>query len=87
MLSLRAVLKLYYNYLFHHDCRQIVQKCDPIHIRLQGVDIMNDDPSSAKVLYAKIAPNEALQKIVDEIMNYFAEIGKRNTLPADVLIF
>ncbi|XP_076236508.1 activating signal cointegrator 1 complex subunit 1 [Calliopsis andreniformis] len=63
------------NYCKEHIVKQIIKKHGHIRIRLQGLEIMNDDPREAKVLYAKIVPNEALQNMVDEIMNYFAYIG------------
>lgn len=38
---------------------------------------MQDDPSEAKVIYAKLVnKTEVLQKIVDEIVDYYVKIGK-----------
>lgn len=37
---------------------------------------MNDDPTETRVLYAKLIDNEALEKMVDEIVDYYNRIGK-----------
>lgn len=46
-----------------------------INISIRGVDIMNDDPSSAQVLIAKIH-SEALQQIGDGILKRLIASGK-----------
>lgn len=37
---------------------------------------MNDDPTEVKILFAQITHNEKLQELVDNIANYFVDIGK-----------
>lgn len=44
-------------------------------MKLRGLEIMNDDPSSVNVLYAKVE-SEALQKIADGIYKQFIKSGK-----------
>ncbi|KAK7601474.1 hypothetical protein V9T40_008915 [Parthenolecanium corni] len=49
---------------------------EPIKIRVQGLEIMNDDPSDARVLYAKVsAENNSLQQLVDDIAKFFSTAG------------
>lgn len=53
-----------------------IEKHGEIPIRLKGTEIMNDDPSEARVLYANVEdPNEILQKIADEIAYHFETKG------------
>ncbi|XP_048269152.1 activating signal cointegrator 1 complex subunit 1 isoform X1 [Bombus terrestris] len=64
------------NYCNEHIVRPAIEKYGQIPIHLQGIDIMQDDPSEAKVIYAKIVnKTEVLQKIVDEIVDYYVKIG------------
>lgn len=64
------------NYCQEYIIKPIVQKYEIIPIQLQGIDIMNDDPTETRVLYAKIIDKSgALQKLGDEISNYYASIG------------
>lgn len=46
----------------------------PIEVRLRGLQYMNDDPSAVDVLYAKVE-SEPLQRIADQIMEYFIANG------------
>lgn len=45
-----------------------------IVINVRGVDIMNDDPSSVRVVYGNIE-SDAMQKISDAIKQRFANAG------------
>ncbi|PBC27387.1 activating signal cointegrator 1 complex subunit 1 isoform X1 [Apis cerana] len=63
------------NYCHQHIVKPIIEKYGQIPIYLQGTDIMNDDPSETRVLYAKLIDNEALEKMVDEIVDYYNRIG------------
>ena len=64
------------NYCKEHVVKPIIKKYGQIHIHMQGTEIMNDDPTEAKVLYARISnTDEALQEIVNSIANYYADIG------------
>lgn len=50
---------------------------EPIKIRVQGLEIMNDDPSDVRVLYAKVvSENNSLQQLVDNVANFFSTTGK-----------
>ncbi|XP_029164380.1 uncharacterized protein LOC114935663 [Nylanderia fulva] len=51
-----------------------LDEAGPINIQLQGVECMNDDPTEAKVLFARITHNEKLQELVDKIAKYFIDI-------------
>ncbi|KAK4879746.1 hypothetical protein RN001_007892 [Aquatica leii] len=53
---------------------------EPLKVTLHGVEIMNDDPTNVDVLYGKIKIeppkyNDLLQKMADEIYNYFTNKG------------
>ncbi|KOC69171.1 Activating signal cointegrator 1 complex subunit 1 [Habropoda laboriosa] len=64
------------NYCKEYIVKPIIKKYGRIHIQIQGTDIMNDDPTEVRVLYAKIIDkSEVLQKLSDEIVNYYASIG------------
>lgn len=45
-----------------------------LNLRVEGIDIMNDDPSAANVLYAHVK-SDHLQEIADEIAKTFARSG------------
>lgn len=45
-------------------------------MKIRGVDYMNDDPSEVNVLYGKVE-SDTLQKIADEISEYFIFQGMR----------
>ncbi|OQV24521.1 putative Activating signal cointegrator 1 complex subunit 1 [Hypsibius exemplaris] len=50
----------------------------PLHCRLKGLEIMNDDPSEVDVLYAKIEdPTGRLQQIADSVYEWFMEAEPR----------
>lgn len=71
------MLKFISYHFFITNYRPAIEKYGQIPIHLQGIDIMQDDPSEAKVIYAKIVnKTEVLQKIVDEIVDYYVKIGK-----------
>ena len=64
------------NYCKEHVVKPLIKKYGQIQIRIKGTEIMNDDPTDAKVLYARISnTNEALQEIVDTITDHYADIG------------
>lgn len=48
-------------------------------ISIQGIDIMNDDPSNVRCLYAKIH-SETLQQVADRIVKRFIASGEINVL-------
>ncbi|XP_065086622.1 activating signal cointegrator 1 complex subunit 1 [Ochlerotatus camptorhynchus] len=61
------------------DCRESIieltlAEFGPIEVRLRGLQYMNDDPSAVDVLYAKVE-SEPLQRIADQIMEYFIANG------------
>lgn len=71
------MLKFISYHFFITNYRPTIEKYGQIPIHLQGIDIMWDDPSEVKVLYAKLVnKTEVLQKIVDEIVDYYVKIGK-----------
>ncbi|KAG8311630.1 hypothetical protein J6590_038654 [Homalodisca vitripennis] len=39
---------------------------------------MNDDPNEVDVLYARVHANEILQRLVDDIVDYFFNAGDDN---------
>lgn len=61
-----------------HDCKEMivddVLQNGTLKVSLAGLDIMNDDPSSVDVLYAKVV-SEELQTIANEVAHYFASRG------------
>ncbi|KAK2586606.1 hypothetical protein KPH14_011479 [Odynerus spinipes] len=63
------------------DCKQhiidpFIEKYGPITVNLKGIECMNDDPSSVKIIYAAVkTKNDALQTLSDDIVDYFAEMG------------
>ncbi|XP_062567420.1 activating signal cointegrator 1 complex subunit 1-like [Saccostrea cucullata] len=51
---------------------------EPLTVRLQGLEYMNDDPASVDVLYAKIQPGEQaerLQILADRLVDRFSTTG------------
>ncbi|XP_065224309.1 uncharacterized protein LOC135848338 [Planococcus citri] len=45
-------------------------------VRVRGIEIMNDDPSKAKVLFAKIEDSTGLlQQLMDNYVDYFVKAG------------
>ncbi|XP_045201166.2 activating signal cointegrator 1 complex subunit 1-like [Mercenaria mercenaria] len=62
------------------ECRreliEPILKGEPLHIQLDGLEYMNDDPSEVDVLYAKVKdPSERLQIIADRLVDKFTSIG------------
>lgn len=53
-----------------NDCKTFLQKMPNITVNVRGLEIMNDDPSSAAVLYARIE-SVGLQILADEILKQF----------------
>lgn len=53
-------------------CRPILRG-EPLTVRVQGLEYMNDDPSSVDVLYAKIQAGEQAEKSVP-ILNSLYDI-------------
>jgi activating signal cointegrator complex subunit 1 len=74
-----------YNLL--EDCRKTFMKellvnSKSLDVHIKGLEYMNDDPSQADVIYAKVcqaqaSPNslDLLQQIADQLMNKFVEAG------------
>lgn len=60
------------------DCKEMI--IDPIlqggelKVKLAGINYMNDDPCAVNVLYAEVV-SEELQKIADQVAQYFADRG------------
>ncbi|XP_015114161.1 activating signal cointegrator 1 complex subunit 1 [Diachasma alloeum] len=46
---------------------------EPLMVKIQGLDYMNDDPTKVSVLYGKILPNEKLQEIANKVFGFFLE--------------
>ncbi|XP_078043517.1 activating signal cointegrator 1 complex subunit 1 [Augochlora pura] len=68
------------NYCKENIIKPVIEKYGQIHICLQGLSIMNDDPTETKVLYAKVIDeNNSLQQLANEIANYYNSIGLGNT--------
>ena len=63
-------------HLYHRKCSPLFQG-HALKVRVRGIEVMNDDPSEVKVLYAKVEdPSEGLlQEIVDKIVDYFIDAG------------
>lgn len=57
--------------------RPIKNEYGQIEANVRGIEIMNDDPSSVKILYGKIE-SDALQKIGDAILKMFIDAGEPN---------
>lgn len=55
--------------------RPVIDEHGKITMKLQGLEIMNDDPSAVRILYAKVE-SEPFQKIADGIYQYFIKSGK-----------
>lgn len=47
----------------------------PLEILIEGLEIMNDDPSEVDVVYGKVKNSEELQKLADFLVAKFAESG------------
>uniref|UniRef100_A0A2R5L904 Putative activating signal cointegrator 1 complex subunit n=1 Tax=Ornithodoros turicata TaxID=34597 RepID=A0A2R5L904_9ACAR len=69
-----------------HSCSDLVTKVledEPLRVRVQGLEYMNDDPSQVDVLYAKAVsystkdghPNNRLQQFADEVAQRFLDAG------------
>lgn len=56
--------------------RPILKEKGPINIKIQGLEIMNDDPEKVKILYGKVLKNDTLQEIANKTQNFFVEKGK-----------
>lgn len=50
---------------------------NPITIKVQGLNYMNDDPSNISVLYGEVLENNTLQEIADKTFEYFIQKGKQ----------
>ncbi|XP_063972330.1 activating signal cointegrator 1 complex subunit 1 [Diachasmimorpha longicaudata] len=46
---------------------------DPLMIKIQGLDYMNDDPTTVSVIYGAVLPNEKLQEIANKVFGFFLE--------------
>lgn len=63
--------------------RPNLESIGPIRIGIDGVEIMNDDPTNVDVLYGTVEIDppkytDLFQKVADDIVNYFANQGKLN---------
>lgn len=63
---------------FLKDCKEYIidpiLEGNPLKVKLEGINYMNDDPSAVDVLYAKVV-SEKLQEISNGIAEYFASRG------------
>lgn len=57
-----------------NTCSPIKNEYGKIEVSVRGVEIMNDDPSSVRVLYG-IVQSDVLQQIADGILNMFLNSG------------
>lgn len=62
------------------DCKETIYNPlygnNPIGLEIQGLEIMNDDPSEVNVLYAKVGSGlEKLQELADKIVDCFIGAG------------
>ncbi|KAG8034355.1 hypothetical protein G9C98_007431 [Cotesia typhae] len=55
--------------------KPILKEKGPINIKIQGLEIMNDDPEKVKILYGKVLKNDTLQEIANKTQNFFVEKG------------
>ncbi|XP_034949757.1 activating signal cointegrator 1 complex subunit 1 [Chelonus insularis] len=55
--------------------KPLLNKHKMIQIVIQGLEIMNDDPTKIRVLYAEVVNNDKLQELVDKIFEYFVDKG------------
>ncbi|XP_033327476.2 activating signal cointegrator 1 complex subunit 1 [Megalopta genalis] len=70
-----------------HIIKPAMEKYGQIHICLEGLSIMNDDPTETKVLYARVIDeNNSLQEIANEIANYYASIDLIDRKQENVLL-
>ncbi|XP_055838733.1 activating signal cointegrator 1 complex subunit 1 [Episyrphus balteatus] len=60
-----------------HDCKEFLASIPPIEVNVCGLEIMNDDPSSVAVLYARIE-SSGLQVLADKILQKFKEARLNN---------
>ncbi|XP_038216355.1 activating signal cointegrator 1 complex subunit 1 [Zerene cesonia] len=62
-----------------HIIIPIIQEHLPLRLRIKGLSYMNDDPKEINVLYSCVeeenAPAGLLQKMVDDILDYFYKKG------------
>ncbi|KRT79460.1 hypothetical protein AMK59_8426, partial [Oryctes borbonicus] len=68
-----------------NDCKNdiidpIFKNAGPLQIVMEGIEIMNDDPTAVDVLYGKVKLNvpkynTSFQKMADQIVDYFAKRG------------
>lgn len=64
------------DYCKEHIIKPIVDKYEKITVRMQGIDIMNDDPAETSILYATVTnPDKGLQEIANQTMEYFKGLG------------
>lgn len=57
------------------DCRQYLSDLKtPFSIIIKGLEIMNDDPSSTRVLYARVESPE-LQEFANKVLKHFEPTG------------
>lgn len=45
-----------------------------ITVQMRGIDVMNSDPSKAKILYAKVeSTDNIIQKLADEVAAFYLD--------------
>lgn len=63
------------------NCQKLIEERlngKELIVNVEGVDIMNDDPSEVGVLYAKVKEDDDLRVIVDEIFTKFVDCKLAN---------
>ncbi|XP_057327157.1 activating signal cointegrator 1 complex subunit 1 [Microplitis mediator] len=53
--------------------KPILQQSGPLKLKIQGVEIMNDDEKRVTVLYGKVLKNDILQEIANKTFNFFIQ--------------
>ena len=72
------------------NCQELIKERlngKELVVTVEGIDIMNDDPSEVSVVYAKIKEDDDLRMIVDEIFTKFVDckLANRNIEQANSL--
>ncbi|XP_075589808.1 activating signal cointegrator 1 complex subunit 1 isoform X2 [Dermatophagoides farinae] len=71
--AMKYLENFYQSYL-----KSFLAEYQPIMLHMKGIDIMNDDPSAANVLYAKvfeIGQQDLFRQIVNKLYDWFSQSG------------
>lgn len=69
-----TIFQMSFQCVFYRD-RPIIAEHGSVTVNLRGLEIMNDDPSSVTVLYAKVE-SDVLQMIADKVYQHFIKSSK-----------